>query len=230
MTAATPYAHHVPTRNDVDQTCNDPLVIHLVTRARGGDKPAWDALVERYAPLIWSICRQYRLGRDDADDVGQSVWMHLVDQLDKIRNPAALAGWLATTTRRECWRLVRAAHAPGAVVCELDAEITPDERAEAVEQELLAPERHAALREAFTHLPLEGQRLIAMLIADPPVAYAEISARLGIPIGSIGPIRSRYLDRMRRHPAVAALINAESGSLRLVMAAASWAPCDRTSG
>ena len=230
MTAATPYAHHVPTRNDVDQTCNDPLVIHLVTRARGGDKPAWDALVERYAPLIWSICRQYRLGRDDADDVGQSVWMHLVDQLDKIRNPAALAGWLATTTRRECGRLVRAAHAPGAVVCELDAEITPDERAEAVEQELLAAERHAALREAFTHLPLEGQRLIAMLIADPPVAYAEISARLGIPIGSIGPIRSRYLDRMRRHPAVAALINAESGSLRPVMAAASWAPCDRTSG
>ncbi len=221
MTVATACAHHVPTRNDVDQACDDPLVIHLVTRARGGDKRAWDALVERYAPLIWSICRKYRLGRDDADDIGQSVWMHLVDQLDKIRNPAALAGWLATTTRRECGRLVRAAHAPGAVVCELDAEIIPDERAEAVEQELLAAERHAALREAFTCLPPEGQRLIAMLIADPPVAYAEISARLGIPIGSIGPTRSRYLDRMRRHPAVAALINAESGSLRPVMAAAS---------
>jgi DNA-directed RNA polymerase specialized sigma24 family protein len=176
----------------------------LVTRARAGDKRAWDALVERYAPLIWSICRQYRLGRDDADDIGQSVWMHLVDQLDKIRNPAALAGWLATTTRRECGRLVRAAHAPGAVVCGLDAEIIPDEQAEAVEQELLAAERHAALREA-----------------DPPVAYTEISARLGIPIGSIGPTRSRYLDRMRRHPAVVALINAESGSVRPVMAAAS---------
>ena len=106
MTAATAYAHHVPTRNDADQACDDPLVIHLVTRARGGDKRAWDALVERYAPLIWSICRKYRLGRDDADDVGQSVWLRLVDQLDKIRNPAALAGWLATTTRRECGRLV----------------------------------------------------------------------------------------------------------------------------
>ena len=153
MTAATACAHHVPTRNDVDQACDDPLVIHLVTRARGGDKRAWDALVERYAPLIWSICRKYRLGRDDANDVGQSVWMHLVDQLDKIHNPAALAGWLATTTRRECGRIVRAAHGPGAVVCELDAEIIPDERAEAVEQELLAAERHAALREAFTCLP-----------------------------------------------------------------------------
>jgi RNA polymerase sigma factor (sigma-70 family) len=205
----------------LDQACDDPMVIHLVTRARGGDTQAWDALVERYAPLIWSICRKYRLGRDDADDVGQSVWLRLVDQLDKIRDPAALPGWLATTTRRECGRLVRTARAPGAAVFALDADNIPDGRAEAADQELLAAERHAALREAFTHLPPQGQRLIAMLTADPPVAYAEISARLGIPIGSIGPTRSRYLDRMRRHPAVAALINAESGSLRPVMATAS---------
>ena len=221
MTAATAYVHHVPTRNAIDQACDDPLVIHLVTRARGGDKRAWDALVERYAPLIWSICRKYRLGREDADDVGQNVWMRLVDQLDKIRNPAALAGWLATTTRRECGRLVRAARQPGAIVCEFRPEIIPDERAGVVEQELLEAERHMALREAFTCLPPEGQRLMAMLIADPPVAYAEISARLGIPIGSIGPTRSRCLDKMRRHPAVTALINAESGSARPVMAAAS---------
>jgi RNA polymerase sigma factor (sigma-70 family) len=221
MTGLTAHAHHVPTRNDADQACDDPLVIDLVIRARVGDKRAWDALVERYAPLIWSICRRYRLSRDDADDVGQSVWMCLVGHLDKVRNPAALPGWLATTTRRECGRLVRAAHAPDAVACALDAEIVPDERVEAVEQELLAAERHAALREAFACLPREGQRLIALLIADPPVTYAEISARLGIPIGSIGPTRSRYLDKMRRHPAVAALINAESGSLRPVTAAAS---------
>jgi DNA-directed RNA polymerase specialized sigma24 family protein len=115
----------------------------------------------------------------------------------------------------------RAPGAPGgAVVCELNAEIIPDERAEPVEQELLAAERRAALREAFTYLPPEGQRLIAMLIADPPLAYAEISARLGIPIGSIGPTRRRCLDRMRRHSAIAALSNAESGSLQPVMAAA----------
>ncbi len=209
MTVTTANAHHVPTRNDVDQARGDPLLIHLVTRARGGDKRAWDALVERYAPLIWSICRKYRLGRDDADDIGQNVWMRLVDQLDKIRDPAALPGWLATTTQRECGRLARAAHAPGAVACELDAQIIPDGQAEAAEQKLLAAERHAALREAFTCLPPEGQQLIAMLIADPPVTYAEISARLGIPIGSIGPTRSRYLDRIRRHPAIAALINAE---------------------
>jgi RNA polymerase sigma factor (sigma-70 family) len=195
------------------------LVTDWVPAARGGDKQAWDALVERYAPLIWSICRKYRLGRADAEDVGQSVWLHLMDHLDKIRHPAALPGWLATTARRECGRLVRAAHGPHAAVYALDAQNIPDRQAETADQGLLAAERQAALREAFTHLPPECQRLVAMLAADPPVPYAQISARLGIPVGSIGPTRSRCLDKMRRHPALAALINAESGSPRPVMAA-----------
>ena len=81
----------------------------LVTRARNGDKQAWDELVDRYAPLIWSICRRYRLGRAHAEDVGQSVWLRLVDQLASLRDPAALPGWLATTTQRECGRVLRAA-------------------------------------------------------------------------------------------------------------------------
>jgi len=214
MTAATARAPRVPAQKDAGQARDDTVVAGLVADAKGGDKPAWDALVERYAPLIWSICRTYRLGRADADDVGQSVWLRLVDQLDKIRDPAALPGWLATTTRRECWRVLGAARGPNAVICKLDAETIADGQAEAVEQELLEAERHMALREAFAHLPPEGQQLIAMLFAHPPVPYAEISARLGIPIGSIGPTRSRCLDKMRRYPAIAALINAESGSPR----------------
>jgi Sigma-70 region 2 len=77
-----------------------PPVTALVARARTGDKQAWDELVGRYAPLIWSICRRYRLRQVDADDVGQNVWHQLVGQLAAIRDPAALPGWLATTTRR----------------------------------------------------------------------------------------------------------------------------------
>jgi hypothetical protein len=67
-------------------------VTALVTRARNGDKQAWDELFERYAPLIWSICRRYRLSQMDADDVGQNVWLQLVGQLAAIRDPAALPG------------------------------------------------------------------------------------------------------------------------------------------
>jgi RNA polymerase sigma factor (sigma-70 family) len=183
-------------------------VIDLVSGARKGDKQAWEALIERYAPLIWSICRRHRLGQADTDDVGQSVWLHLVDQLDKVRDPAALPGWLATTTRRECLRVLRATQGPWAAWYGLDADVLPDDKGGTAEQELLAAERQAALREAFLALPPCGQQLIAMLIADPPLPYAEISARLSIPVGSIGPNRSRYLDKLRRYPAIAALINA----------------------
>jgi len=185
----------------------DPFVVDLVIRARNGDKRAWDALVEQYAPLIWSICRRYRLSRADAEHVGQSVWLLLVDQLGKVRDPAALPRWLAAITRRECRRVLRAAHGPHTVGYGLDA----DNLAEQVgaEQELLEAERHAALREAFAHLPPDGQRLIALLIADPPPPYTEIGVRLGIPTGSISPNRSRCLAKMRRYPAIAALINSE---------------------
>jgi RNA polymerase sigma factor (sigma-70 family) len=206
---------------DIDQRRDDSVVIDLVASARDGDARAWDALVERYAPLIWSICRRYRLDQADADDVGQSVWLHLVNHLDKIREPAALAGWLATTTRRECGRLVRAARGPHALVYALDAETMADEQSNAAEEQVLAAERHAALREAYSHLPTDCQRLVAMLTADPPVPYAEISATLAMPVGSIGPTRSRCLDRMRRHPAIAALINPPAYAPSQVMAAAS---------
>jgi RNA polymerase sigma factor (sigma-70 family) len=189
---------------------DDLVVTDMVARARDGDQQAWDALVERYAPLIWSICRRYRLGFADAEDVAQTVWLRLVDQLDKVRDPVAIAGWLATTTRRECCRALRTARRPQAAWPVLDAETIPDERAETAEQELLAAERRAALREAFAQLTPREQQLIAILTADPPVPYAEISARLAIPVGGIGPSRGRCLDKLRRHPAIAALINAEA--------------------
>jgi RNA polymerase sigma factor (sigma-70 family) len=193
-----------------------PLVIDLVRRAGSGDKRAWDALVERYAPLIWSICRRYRLSRADAEEVGQNVWLRLMDQLDKVRDPAALPGWLATTTGRECGRVLRALDGPRSPARRLDAENLPDDQAKDAVQELLEAERHAALREAFAHLPPDGQRLIALLLADHPLPYAEISARLGIPVGSIGPTRSRCLAKMRRYPAIAALINSENDRQRTV--------------
>jgi RNA polymerase sigma factor (sigma-70 family) len=188
------------------------VVTGLVTRARTGDKQAWDALVERYAPLVWAICRRYQLSAPDAQDTGQSVWLHLVEQLGNLRDPAALPGWLATTTCRECARVLRTAHHPQAAAPVPDAGTIADEHAESPEQELLAAERHAALREALTHLPPRGQQLLTLLTQDPPVPYAQISATLGIAVGSIGPLRRRYLHQLRGHPAITALIDADAGS------------------
>ena len=186
---------------------NGPSVTELVIRAKYGDKQAWDALVERYAPLIWSICRRYRLGNADAEDVNQSVWLTLVSHLGSLRNPAALPGWLASTTRRECCWALRKARGPQAAGSAPDIADIPGQQGDTGEDELLVTGRHAALRAAFADLPPSCQQLLALLIADPPASSAEISAKLGIPGDSIASARSRCLDKLRSHPAVAAMIN-----------------------
>jgi RNA polymerase sigma factor (sigma-70 family) len=191
---------------------NDPEVIDLVTRARCGDRSAWDQLVDRYSSLIWSICHRWQLDRTDAEDVGQAVWLRLVEQLDNLRDPAALPGWLATTTQRECSRTRRSRCRLAAGGQVPDAENLPDEQAATAEDVLFMAERHAALRAAFTDLPANWQQLLTLLTTDPPTPYAEISVKLGIPVGSIGPNRSRCLDRLRRHPALAVLIDAEAAN------------------
>jgi RNA polymerase sigma factor (sigma-70 family) len=183
---------------------DDPHVVALVTRAAGGDQDAWYELVDRYAPLVYTICTRYRLSNHDIEDVGQNVWLLLVEQLGKLREPAALPGWLATTTARECLRVVTAAHKSERLGTGLDDSVLFVDDA-VIDEEILMAERNAALRAAFAELPPRCRQLLSMLISDPPRSYAEIHAELGIPVGSIGPQRARCLDRMRRSPAFAVL-------------------------
>ena len=192
---------------------DDPSISRLVTRAAAGDQQTWNALVERYAPLVWAICRRHQLSRADAEDVSQTAWLRLATDLASLRDPAALPGWLATTTQRECIRILRAPQRPAAAQL-VDYQNVIDGQTSTAEEQLLAAERRAALRAAFSQLPPRCQQLLTLLTEDPPVPYAQISATLGIPVGSIGPLRSRCLDRLRRHPAIAALITAETGSTR----------------
>jgi RNA polymerase sigma factor (sigma-70 family) len=181
---------------------DDSTVIALVTRAAGSDPTAWEEIVERYGPLVWSICARFQLSNHDREDVGQTVWLLLVEQLGNLREPAALPGWLATTTHRECLRVVTAARKSERLGTGLyDAVQFVDNTI--IDEEILMAERNAALRAAFAELPSRCQRLLAMLISDPPSSYAEISATLQIPVGSIGPQRARCLERMRKSGALA---------------------------
>jgi RNA polymerase sigma factor (sigma-70 family) len=183
---------------------DDPAVVALVTRASGGDQDAWNEIVERYAPLVYTICSRYRLSNHDIEDVGQNVWLLLVEQLGKLREPAALPGWLATTTTRECLRVVTAANRAERAGTGLDESLQfVDDTA--IDEEILMAERNAGLRAAFAELPPRCQRLLAMLISDPPHSYAQIHAELGIPVGSIGPQRARCLERLRKSSAFMAL-------------------------
>jgi RNA polymerase sigma factor (sigma-70 family) len=187
---------------------DDPSVVALVTRARDGEKEAWHEIVERYAPLVWAICCRHRLSRADADDVGGSVWLRLVEHLASLRDPAALPGWVATTTQRECLRVRRAGERYQRLEDAVDAD-TADGSA-LVEHEVLIEERNFALRTAFAQLPEQCRQLLALLIQDPPVPYSEISRQLATPIGSIGPHRSRCLARLRQNPLLTAVLNSET--------------------
>lgn len=182
---------------------DDPAVIDLVDRARGGDPAAWDAIVDRFAPLVWSVCRRYNLSGADADDVGANTWLRLVEHLGRLREPAALPGWLASTTARECLQLLRRS---GRVVL-TDEDSPADGTAAGADpgSQLEREERHIALREAFGQLPDRCRQLLELLFADPPLPYVEVGPTMGVAVGAIGAMRQRCLERLRRSPAMTAL-------------------------
>ncbi|MEU8222891.1 sigma-70 family RNA polymerase sigma factor [Kribbella sp. NPDC048915] len=167
----------------------------LVIRAAEGDQVAWSQLVDHYARLVWAVTRSFRLSDSDAADVSQMVWLRLLEHINRV-DPERVGAWLVVTTRRECLRVLafrkRVLLTYEATAFEDVAGDQPE-----LDADLLAGERAEDVRRALESLPERWQQLLGMLMADPPVPYAEISATIGIPIGSIGPIRGRCLDKLR---------------------------------
>ena len=189
---------------------DDPTVVDLVTRAGAGDEGAWNEIVERYIPLVWKICVRYQLSAADIEDVSGTVWLGLFEQLGKLREPAALPGWLATTTQRECLRVLKQSRRyelfggdPG------DGVLAAEAGKAMIEEEILLAERNAKLRAALAELAEDDRRLLTLLLSDPPLPYARISEILGMPQGSIGPTRARCLARLRRSPYLRGLTDAD---------------------
>lgn len=183
---------------DVDEPdVADLDVAGLLRRAAVGDTRAWERLVDKFGRLIWSITRDFNLRESDAADVFQTTWMRLIEHVDRIEQADRVGSWLAATARNECLRCL-AAHKR--LVLTTEEDVVLDDRAEhgtEIDEALLAGERAATVRAAMAHLPRRGQRLLELLMADPPASYAEISHELGLPVGSIGPTRGRLLARLR---------------------------------
>jgi len=169
----------------------------LLAAAGAGDQRSWEAIVQRYAGLVWSVARSYRLSAADAADVCQATWLRLVEHLHDIRESDRLGGWLATTARREALAVLRRAgrDAPTADPAEMD---WSDDGDDPVDHGMLRAERDVQLWQAFGTLPHSCQRLLRVLLAEPSPSYAEASEALGMPVGSIGPTRARCLDSLRR--------------------------------
>ena len=183
----------------MDQTAD---VAALVARARQGDQQAWDELVERFLPLVSALIARHRLRGHDADDVNQTVWLRLVEHLADLREPRALPGWIATTTRHECLRVIDRSRRTLAVDPQTSPQFDRPDDQVALDEDLLALERQQALRAALAELPDERRELLTLLLADPPLPYREVSRLLGIPVGSIGPTRARALEQLRNSNAL----------------------------
>lgn len=183
----------------------------MVARARDGDQDAWNALVERYLPLVCGMIARGGLRGADAEDVNQTVWLRLVEHLAEIREPQALPGWIATTTRRECLRVLRKQSRLVSVDPQVGTQLETPPSGVELDGELLEVERRQALRDGLAELPADRRTLLLLLLEDPPVPYREVSKRLGIPIGSIGPTRVRALAQLRNSAAFRAFAAGTDG-------------------
>lgn len=170
-------------------------VASLVTAARDGNETAWAALVDRYSGMVWAVARGHRLSHADATDVAQTVWLRLAENLQRLREPAAVGGWLATVARNESLRITR----QSARALPTDEPPEPREAPEPAfpTDTALSDRTVSALWSAFERLNDRCRLLLRMLLADPPPPYLEVSAALDMPVGSIGPTRARCLNRLR---------------------------------
>ncbi len=170
-------------------------VAELLAAADRGQQDAWNALVDRYGRLVWSVIRGFRLDAATAADVSQTVWLRLVEHSSRIREPERLASWLATTARNESIRASK--RMARAVPTEFTVEVA-DDGAPTLDERLLDDEQMREVLAAYEQVSAKCRELLNLLCADPPLEYEEISSVLDMPIGSIGPTRARCLERMRR--------------------------------
>jgi len=171
-------------------------IAELVRLATDGDLWAWERLINQYGRLIWATTHDFKLAESDAADVVQATWLRLVENIHRLEYPERVGSWLTATARHECLRSLTARKR---IVLTLDD--TPLDgialHEPEIDERLLAEERAQRVREALSRLPSRWQRMLELLMADPPASYEEISDQLGLPVGSIGPTRGRCLEKLR---------------------------------
>jgi len=173
----------------------DQDTAELVRRAAAGDELAWRHLIDGLGPLLRRVSLAYRLGEAEAADAVATAWLRLFENIGSLRDGSAVPGWLITTLRRECLTRARARgrERPVADFAGVDEPVDVVD----FDRWLLDADRREMVHRALMELSEQQRQLIVMLFADPAPSYAEISASLAIPIGSIGPTRCRLLGKLR---------------------------------
>jgi len=166
----------------------------LVAECLEGNQRAWEAMVEKYRNLVYSVPVKYRMPPQDAADIFQAVWTELFEELPKLRSAGALRSWLITVAGHKCYqwkRHIALDQGPDAVLEPVDPRASYPEWRQAVEREQM-------LRDALFQLPPRCREMVRLLFYEqPPLPYKEVAERLGLAEGSIGFIRGRCLKKLR---------------------------------
>jgi RNA polymerase sigma factor (sigma-70 family) len=176
----------------------------LVSRAADHDARAWEQIVERFETRVRSTARSHRLDHQDAEDVVQTTWMQLFTHVTQVREPAMLGAYLNATARNESVRTLR--NRSRMRVTDIDLADQPADAEEAPDAQVVRRERSDALAAALERLPERHCTMMRLMIDAPALSYAELSATLGMPVGSIGPIRARSLARLASDEQLAAVL------------------------
>lgn len=177
----------------------------LVGRCVRGETAAWAALVRRYQRLVYAIARRIGLDEHTAADVFQTVFARLVQHLPRLAEPHRLQAWIVTTTKREALLLRQRSRR---TVSMTRADESDDESSQwdladespNAEQALADLQQLNQLRNALDRLDTRCRDLLLLLFRDEDekLSYGEVARRLDTSVGSIGPTRSRCLDKLRQ--------------------------------
>lgn len=177
----------------------------LVAQAKDGCSASWREIVGRYDDRLQRVARAQGLDGPTAADAVQQTWLAAITNIESLRTAQALGGWLRSILHRECLKTHNLRHRE--TPCVDDTDLTGHTHGRTVmmrteprspEEETLRAEQRMLVQLAQRRLSSRDQDLLALLVVEPPLPYTEISRRLGVPIGSIGPTRSRCFARLRR--------------------------------
>ena len=172
----------------------------LIRRAADGDEGAWNEIVDEFSGLLHGVIGRCRLSPAQAQDAVQTTWLRLVEHLDDIRDPRSLPGWLRTTAFRAALEVAKQARREEPL--EHDEQGSPARQVlgqdvDRPEASVLRGDRERLVRQVLTTLSPRDQQLLQLLVSPAQPSYEQIGARLGMPVGSIGPTRARLLRRLR---------------------------------
>ena len=178
----------------------------LVAGIRAGDESAWHALSEQYEPLLRWLARRCGLSAEDAGDAVQLTWLRCLEHIDQLTDASKLNSWLVTICRRECIRLAtRARREVPHDAPDIARLIDDGHKASDPCTETALRDQCNRLYLAIKALPGRQRTVLVELLRREDQSYLDLSRRLGLPVGSIGPTRQRAVSRLRLDPRIADL-------------------------